>query len=118
LCDKGNLPALEVTIALSQKWIMCRIFTQTPIGVKDAVRPHYDLILEIHHLLSLCNSSTKAIHVPGQNITVHPKRKSPSSISQMHPEVVHQEVTLATQIITVHHDAQPIIEGLDRIVHH
>jgi hypothetical protein len=32
--------------------------------------------------------------------------------------VEHEEVTLATQIITVHHAEEPIIEGLDRIVHH
>jgi hypothetical protein len=118
LSGKENLPPLEVTITLCQKRILHRIFTQSPIGVKDTIQPHYDLILEIRRLLSLCKSCTKAIHVPGQSITVYPKRKSPSSINQLHPEVEHQEVTLATQIITVHHDTKPIIEGLDRIVHH
>jgi hypothetical protein len=118
-CGKNkNFLTPEVTIAVSQKRIMHRIFTQTPIGVKDTVQPHYDLILEICHLLSLCESRTKAIHVPGQSITIHPKSKYPSSTNRPHPMVEHQEVTLATQIITVHHAREPIIEGLDRIVHH
>jgi hypothetical protein len=118
-CGKNkNFLAPEVTIALSQKSIMHRIFTQTPIGVKDTVQPHYDLILEFCHLLLLCKSWTKAIHVPGQSITIHPKGKYPSSTNQPLPIVEHQEVTLATQIITVHHAKEPIIEGLERIVHH
>jgi len=86
-CGKKIFPAPEVTIAVSQKHIMHRIFTQIPIGVKDTVQPHYDLILEIRHLLLLCESRTKAIQVPGQSITIHPKSKYPSSTNQPHPMV-------------------------------
>jgi hypothetical protein len=57
-----------ITISVSQKRILTRALTKLPMGIKDTVQAHYDLIVEICHLLSLLPIPVTLVHIPGQGV--------------------------------------------------
>jgi hypothetical protein len=55
------------TISVGQKKIPTRALSKSPLGLKDTVQAHYDLIVKIRYLLSQLDIPYSPIHTPGQS---------------------------------------------------
>jgi hypothetical protein len=107
-----------IIISVGQKKILTRALSKSPLGLKDTVQAHYDLIVEIRYLLSQLDISYSPIHTPGQSghIQPHSQDSLPTTIGR--PGSTENTEQLLTNIITLHHNSVTIMEGLDRLVHH
>lgn len=99
---------------MSAKNILTRSLSNSPLGVKDAVQAHYDLIMEIQHLLADNRLQFKQLLDAGQ-----PSGRPTETIPVTTPshQVYWEEVLPASEIIIILHHSSPIVEGMDRIVH-
>jgi hypothetical protein len=116
--SQSQTPPQPITISVSQKKILTRVLTKSPLGIKDTVQVHYDLIVEIRHLLSLLDIPFSPIHIPGQRVN-----HSPSAHKTGEPQhsplsnIGNDSEKITTNLITIHH-GEVITEGLDREIHH
>jgi hypothetical protein len=94
-----------VTFEVRQKRIISRFFSNSPVGLKDAVQANYDVILEIRRLLSQCQYTVIPVH--------NTSNQTPEIPTGVEPEIVPIDVPHA---ITMIHRGNRIWEGLERIV--
>jgi hypothetical protein len=88
------------------------------MGIKDTVQAHYDLIVEIRHLLSLLPIPVTPVHIPGQGV-MHCTNGNESMTPQQIP-INPSNLTekMDTHVITINHNGKAILEGLEKVIHH
>jgi hypothetical protein len=103
------------------KRVLREAFRNCPLGVKTAVQPNYDIIMEIRHLRSRMGISIIPVHNPWSQTTPHqqpnsdnfqnPQQKSHRHSTQMQiPSLV--KIAPFTHTVTVLKDGSPIFNNL------
>jgi hypothetical protein len=82
------------------------------------VQVHYELIIEIRHLLSLLPIPVTPTHIPGQGV-MHRTNGNESMTPQQIP-INPRNLTekMVTHVITINHNGEAILEGLEKVIHH
>jgi hypothetical protein len=88
----------------------------SPLGLKDTVQVHYNIMVGICHLLSVLNVSISSIHMPGQRAL----KKTPEDQLEIQNsgDKATNEDQLESHVIIIYHKGAAITENLDRLVHH
>jgi hypothetical protein len=107
--DSTSIPEIPtcVTFEVRQKRIILWVFTNSPIGLKDAVQANYDVILEIRRLLSQCHYKVIPVHNTSNQTSVI----SADGVSEADPIIVPHTITIL-------HRGNKILEGLECIMSH
>jgi hypothetical protein len=106
----------HIAISVSQKRIVKRVLTRSSLGLKDTTQAHYDIILEIRHLLSVLNVPINPIHVPGQMTLKIPTQKQPETHNSVMDTTSVER--LLSHVVTIYHKGIAITDNLDPLVHH
>lgn len=110
---------LSVTITSNSKSAVTQAFDPSPIGIRTAVRPHYDLLLEIQHYRRQLHTSVKAYHSPVTNGGV-PAITSLAppllQVQRLSPVYYVLRQTPISHVITALYRGEPLVTSIKLLV--
>jgi len=118
-----SLPVTEntgsINLLSNSKKLVRQAFDRSPLGIRTAIRPHYDLILEIRHYRSSIQTPIVATYCPVHNGGVQPLQPLASDFVYICKESPYQytiQTPLQSHVITAVYRGEPLLGNIQQTI--